>query len=61
MDPARDFLSPRAQTGPAAAAGPAGPRRGARWVALAKGVGFVALLVTACSPLWGLAVFFGLH
>ena len=31
------------------------------WARLFRGLGFTALVVTACSPLWGLAVFFALH
>ena len=42
-------------------ADPTQPRRRGRWAALGRGIGFVALLVGVCSPLWGLAVFFMLH
>ncbi len=61
MDPARDFLD--VGTGRRLEPAADGPRerRGGPWAALGRGIGFVVLLVTACSPLWGLAVFFALH
>jgi hypothetical protein len=60
MDPARDFLTPHRDATRLVPTDRPRPR-GGRWMALARGVGFVALFVTVCSPLWGLAVFFTLH
>jgi hypothetical protein len=31
------------------------------WARLFRGIGFSALVVIACSPLWGLAAFFALR
>jgi hypothetical protein len=60
MDPTHDFLN--VETAPHLAA-PDRPRsrRGGPVLALARAIGFVVLVVTVCSPLWGLMVFFALH
>jgi hypothetical protein len=62
MDPAHDFLTPRSDASRRPMpADRTPPRRRGPWAALGRGIGFVALLVGVCSPLWGLAVFFMLH